>query len=161
MQIFKKNAQDIAKAFTKYSLWQGGGGGGGSAVTWEQLATEGQHIANITIDGNKTEVYAQSGGSSVKEILFNSNTPITSDITLLKDFSDYDYIKVFYGWTNIDGVRGQDISTNLLKNAPNYGLFLYGYGTTDYSRLKYINERTLYVFDVHNIGVYTIIGCKY
>ena len=160
MQIFKKNAQDIAKAFTKYSLWQGGGGGG-SAVTWEQLATEGRHIANITIDGNETEVYAPSGGSSVKEILFNSNTPITSNITLSKDFSDYDYIKVFYGWTNIDGVRGQDINTTLLKNAPNYGLFLYGYGTTEYSRLKYINERTLMVFDVHNIGVYSIIGCKY
>ena len=66
MQIFKRNAQDIAKAFTKYSLWQGGsgGGGGGSSVSWNQIQTSGNKIAEVTIDGTKTDVYAPTGGSS-------------------------------------------------------------------------------------------------
>ena len=63
MQIFKKNAQDIAKAFTKYSLWKGGGGGG-SSVSWNQIQTSGNKIAEVTIDGTKTDVYAPTGGSS-------------------------------------------------------------------------------------------------
>lgn len=104
MQIFKRNAQDIAKAFTKYSLWQGGGGGGGSAVTWVQLATEGEHIANITIDGNETEVYAPSGGSSstpkigAPTILYN-NTSFSNSVVLNDDFTNYDFITIIWNTT--------------------------------------------------------------
>ena len=139
MQIFKKNAQDIAKAFTKYSLWQGGGGGGGSAVTWEQLATEGRHIANITIDGNKTEVYAPTGGSYTETVLYDyreDNGGVicydTTPQTLRDDIENYDLL-----WLEISSSAGDlsgsawkatcqlSINVNLLSNGynPNYVIY--------------------------------------
>lgn len=39
-----------------------GGGGGGSSVEWQQNVTEGTEIAEITIDGETTKVYAPTGG---------------------------------------------------------------------------------------------------
>lgn len=56
-RILKQASADIAASFTKYNLWKGGGGGG-SVVEWEQLTTEGAHIATISINGDLTEVYA-------------------------------------------------------------------------------------------------------
>lgn len=39
-----------------------GQGGGGSNVQWTQIVSEGSHIANITINGVTTQVYAPAGG---------------------------------------------------------------------------------------------------
>lgn len=43
-----------------------GGSGSGSSVEWKQITTSGTKIAEVTIDGNKTNVYApnSSGGGS-------------------------------------------------------------------------------------------------
>ena len=38
------------------------GGGGGSAVSWNQIYTGGEKIAEITINGTTQNVYAPSGG---------------------------------------------------------------------------------------------------
>lgn len=62
-----------------------GGGSGGSSVEWNQIQTSGAKIAEITIDGNKTDVYApnSSGGgasvSDIKEKVYtgNGNTSLT------------------------------------------------------------------------------------
>ena len=40
-----------------------GGGSGGSSVSWNQIQTSGSKIAEVTIDGTKTDVYAPTGGS--------------------------------------------------------------------------------------------------
>ena len=40
-----------------------GGGSGGSSVEWNQIQTSGTKIAEVTIDGKKTDVYAPTGGS--------------------------------------------------------------------------------------------------
>ena len=69
MQIFKKNAQDIAKAFTKYSLWQGGGGGGGSSPTPKL---------------------------SAPTILYD-NPSFSNSVVLDDDFTNYDFITII--WT--------------------------------------------------------------
>lgn len=59
----------------------GGGGGGSSSVVWEQLSPEtGSHIANIYINGNKTEVYAPSGSSG--SYLPLSGGTMTGDISM-------------------------------------------------------------------------------
>ena len=89
--------------------WQPGVDEKGGDVTWRQFTQEGQHIADITIGGNTTEVYAPSGGggqssSQFKEMIFNRKEtkpdrpvggtytqPITSAMALL-------------GWT--DGPSG-------------------------------------------------------
>ena len=39
-----------------------GGGSGGSSVEWKQITTSGTKIAEVTIDGSKTDVYAPNGG---------------------------------------------------------------------------------------------------
>lgn len=38
------------------------GGGGGSTVSVNPIVTTGTHIADITVDGNKSELYAPNGG---------------------------------------------------------------------------------------------------
>ena len=46
------------------ALEAGGGSGGGSTVSVEQIIAEGTNIANITVNGVKTELYAPSGSAS-------------------------------------------------------------------------------------------------
>ena len=48
---------------------QQGGGGGGSSVSWSQLIATGTKIAEITINGVTTDVYAPtSGGASYTDV---------------------------------------------------------------------------------------------
>lgn len=42
----------------------GGGGGGGSTVSWYQILTDGEHIADVEIDGETIQVFAPSGSGS-------------------------------------------------------------------------------------------------
>lgn len=44
-------------------------GGGGTDVQWNQLTSSGTHIADITIDGETTEVFAPSGGGSGSDVV--------------------------------------------------------------------------------------------
>lgn len=57
------------------ALEAGGGSGGGSVVGVQQILNEGTHIADITVDGTKTELYAPSGSSS------NESNIVTNGIT--------------------------------------------------------------------------------
>ena len=57
------------------ALESGGGSGGGSIVGVEQILDEGTHIANITVNGTKTELYAPSGSAS------SESTTVTNGIT--------------------------------------------------------------------------------
>jgi hypothetical protein len=65
-----------------------GGGGGGSSVSWSQLISTGTKIAEITINGVATDVYAPtSGGASYTDVtgtLTAGQTSITlSDASIL------------------------------------------------------------------------------
>lgn len=42
--------------------YSGGGGGSGDSVSWNQIYTGGEKIAEITINGTTQNVYAPSGG---------------------------------------------------------------------------------------------------
>ena len=144
MQIFKKNAQDIAKAFTKYSLWQGGGGGGGSSVSWNQIQTSGNKIAEVTIDGTKTDVYAPTGGSSgggsyTETVLYDyreDNGGVicydTTTQTLRDDIENYDLLclEISSSAGDLSGSAWKatcqlSINVNLLSNGynPNYVIY--------------------------------------
>lgn len=49
------------------------GGGGGSSVSWNQIQTSGSKIAEVTIDGTKTNVYApNSGGGGSSDINYST-----------------------------------------------------------------------------------------
>lgn len=54
---FNKDQREILDA-----LIGGGGGGGGSVVGWNQKVSEGVNIADISINGETTPVYAPEGG---------------------------------------------------------------------------------------------------
>ena len=45
--------------------------GGGSEVNWNQLETSGTHIADITINGETTEVYAPEGSGGGTDVQWN------------------------------------------------------------------------------------------
>lgn len=63
--ILKESAKDIANAFTKWNLWKGGGSGG-STVTITPTLTEGEKIADYTIDDTSGELFAPSGSGTRK-----------------------------------------------------------------------------------------------
>ena len=46
-------------------------GGGSGSVSWEQIVTTGTKIAEITINGEVTEVYAPNGGGSGSSVSWN------------------------------------------------------------------------------------------
>lgn len=68
---------DIAQ--TKDDTWKaqardniGAGGGGGSSVTVTPIVTEGTNIADITVDGTTSHLYAPSGGGGIgRNLLMN------------------------------------------------------------------------------------------
>lgn len=69
--VGKRNGVDVEPGDETYhnnakywSQQSKGGGGGGSVVEWNQRTSSGTHIADITIDGNKTEIYAPTGGGA-------------------------------------------------------------------------------------------------
>ncbi len=62
-----------------YDLQQGGGGGG-SSVSWSQIVSSGTKIAEITINGTTTNVYAPTSGGGYTEVtgtLTAGNTSVT------------------------------------------------------------------------------------
>lgn len=81
-------------------IYAGGGGGGGSSVAWSQLIATGTKIAEITINGTTTDVYAPtSGGASYTDVtgtLVAGNTSITlSDASILTTSTIDIYTDVF------------------------------------------------------------------
>lgn len=79
----------------KAVIEQGGGGGGGSVVTWNQIQTSGDKIAEITINGTTTEVKSPAQTSEIDDASTTvANTwsadKINSEITshLIADISD-------------------------------------------------------------------------
>lgn len=57
-----------------------GGGGGGSSVSWNQIVQSGTKIAEITINGTTTNVYAPTSGGGYTEVtgtLTAGNTSVT------------------------------------------------------------------------------------
>ena len=65
-----------------------GGGGGGDSVAWSQIVTTGTKIAEITINGTTTNVYApQGGGSFSATIIVTTTTGLT--VTATKGADSY------------------------------------------------------------------------
>lgn len=63
LNAISKAIDDIDNRLIKVANSGPGGGGGGSSVEWNQRTTSGTHIADVTIDGETTEVFAPEGGS--------------------------------------------------------------------------------------------------
>lgn len=80
---------DIIDSKMKEIEDKAGTGGGGSSVSWNQIQTTGSKIAEVTIDGATTEVYAPSesggGSSETKTAIGNFTSPNTSQGTIHVD----------------------------------------------------------------------------
>lgn len=95
-QDLNTTAKDIFGAINELAQ----GGGGGSSVAWSQLIATGTKIAEITINGSTTDVYAPtSGGASYTDVtgtLVAGNTSITlSDASILTTSTIDIYTDVF------------------------------------------------------------------
>lgn len=78
---------DASTATWSYDFTMTGGGGGGSVVGWNQIQTStgATKIAEITIDGTQTDVYApQGGGSSTLSGLSDVNISSATNDQVLK-----------------------------------------------------------------------------
>lgn len=92
-------AKDIFGAINELAAG-GGGGGGGSSVAWSQLIGTGAKIAEITINGTTTDVFAPvSGGATYKDVtgtLTAGQTTITlQDAAILTTSTVEIYTDVF------------------------------------------------------------------
>ena len=83
-----------------------GGGSGGSSVSWNQLQTSGSKIAEVTIDGTKTDVYSPTGGSSGGGVEIKSFTYTGKGGNLELDITDINFILGIYG----NGLNGTNVS---------------------------------------------------
>lgn len=87
---------DASTATWSYDFTMTGGGGGGSIVGWNQIQTStgATKIAEITIDGTQTDVYApQGGGSSSLSGLSDVNiSSATNDQVLKYDSSSSKWV---------------------------------------------------------------------
>lgn len=103
--ILKKYAQDIAKAFTRWGLWQGEGGGGYTMPVASRSVLGGVRIGsgvNVASDGT-ISVSGGSGGSgglSVTLIGDFSSSPLSNNGqvgNLTDDITNYELLLVV-GW---------------------------------------------------------------
>lgn len=90
-------AKDIFGAINELAA---GGGGGGSSVAWSQLIGTGAKIAEITINGTTTDIFAPvSGGATYKDVtgtLTAGQTTITlQDAAILTTSTVEIYTDVF------------------------------------------------------------------
>lgn len=87
LNAISKAIDDIDNRLIKVAN-SGGGGGGGSSVEWNQLKKDGEKIAEITIDGETTEVFAPEGGSGAStwsEVAEKPFSTIGSGLTVEND----------------------------------------------------------------------------
>ena len=99
-----------------------GGGGGGDSVAWSQIVTTGTKIAEITINGTTTDVYAPQGGGGFSALLvITANSGET--ITATKGGDSYTATEVSSGtyevsvdsvgtWTVSDGVNSTTVAVS-------------------------------------------------
>ena len=73
-----QNLFDVLKRGFKDMENVSGGGGGGSEVDWTQLQASGTKIAEIEIDGNKTNVYAPASQTIAVSQIQTTGTKIAS-----------------------------------------------------------------------------------
>lgn len=132
--------------------------GGGSTVEWNQLQDNGNKIAQITINGTTTDVFAPSGsgGGGRTETLLASGAYLKNDTVLLsEDYNEFDELVFITKNTNPDGFITNYIikkSTTDYAVANDLKLELYGYANC-FITLKFLDSRTISVLD----GVGTIL----
>lgn len=117
------------------------GTGGGSTVEWNQIQTTGSKIAEVTIDGTMTEVYAPSesgggggSGSGYSETLLFENTGKVSSGTITLSDSILNYNQIVFEVTNNNSTNWEVtsfspylvsvISERIGGQSENKGLFL-------------------------------------
>lgn len=70
---------------------------GGSSVEWEQKVTTGTNIADITIDGQTTSVYAPAGGGGGGGVFL---VTITQDPQTFENVADKTYAETLAAFNN-------------------------------------------------------------
>lgn len=95
---------DASTATWSYDFTMTGGGGGGSVVGWNQIQTStgATKIAEITIDGTTTDVYAPQGGASSLDDL----SDVSIDTQTLDDGQILAYNQTDGEFQNVDMPTG-------------------------------------------------------
>ena len=160
-----------------------GGGSGGSSVSWNQIQTSGAKIAEVTIDGTKTDVYAPTGGSgggsgggsSVRrEILYTATEISRTDIELSKPYTDFDYLDItilkyddgsYYDFmhTFIDCAQQADImNNNLFTGRTNSNIIDIWATANSFMRYKFTDATHItYPAAGGSCAIYCIKGIKF
>lgn len=164
MDIIDEKMKEIADA----------SGGGGSNVAWNQIQTGGAKIAEITIDGNKQDVYAPTSGGGgegrlVELLLDNTESQIMDgEIVLANSIMDYDEI-VIVTMNNFNGdlhdsfensYIKEDFSARIGRQDENYCLTPMCFGG-GWMSVKIPTDNTLCLGDSQSLCIAYIYGIKY
>lgn len=158
------------------------GGGSGSSVSWNQIQTSGSKIAEVTIDGTKTDVYAPTGGSGgggnyTETVLYDyredNNGNICYDYTtqnLRDDVENYDLLCLEFAssagdlasadWNSTNEIM---VNVNLLSNGYNPNYILYSSYDTRSSRhyIKGKEFKTTIRNQANTNGLVRMLGIKF
>lgn len=163
-----------------------GGGSGGSSVEWNQLQTIGTKIAEVTIDGNKKDVYAPTGSGSgsivakINDFMFLQNSGIKTNILVGEndkievefDYVDYNNDECVFA-TNKSAAGSETIHLTLYSNKYYSGNgsseFSFGSATTGKHIYIFNDENNNCLFDgeivnsnfsISNVGYYYLLGSR-
>ena len=92
------------------AIRSGGGGGTGSVVSWNQKTTAGVNIADVTINGNTTQVFAPESVDPVAENVSYDNTESGIAATDVQSAIDINSMDIAKNTSDIS-----DINDNLSK----------------------------------------------
>ena len=144
-----------------------GGGSGGSSVSWNQIQTSGSKIAEVTIDGTKTDVYAPTGGSGsrTKQTLYTNSTASAQSIVLSDSYKNYDLlmfrmIRIADGFDNFQEEKYFD--KDWLEQCQNSNSLIQFFGYTQWNTYQVTDETHFTLTNSAN-GVYVkeVIGVNF
>ncbi len=147
-----------------------GGGSGGSSVSWNQIQNSGSKIAEVTIDGTKTDVYAPTGGSGggggrTKQTLYTNSTASAQSIVLSDSYKNYDLlmfrmIRIADGVDNFQEEKYFD--KDWLEQCQNSNSLIQFFGYTQWNTYQVTDETHFTLTNSAN-GVYVkeVIGVNF
>ena len=145
-------------------------GGGGSSVSWNQLQTSGSKIAELTIDGTKTDVYAPTGGSGggggrTKQTLYTNSTTSVQSIELSDSYKNYDLLifRMIRIADNVDNYQDEKYyDTDFLESCQTNNCYFQFFAYSQWITYR-ITDETHFALVNNASGVYVkeVIGVKF
>lgn len=151
---------DASTATWSYDFTMTGGGGGGSVVGWNQIQTStgATKIAEITIDGSTTDVYAPQGGGGASSL--DDLSDVAIDTVTLDDGQILAYNQTDGEFQNVDMPTGghtmipttNDIATITGLQNGNDNYVINAYSAKRWSNAEVMTLFTTVAKDVDTVG---------